>query len=250
MADDLIPFDFHGDEILLMDVDGAPHIVLKPAVESIGLDYWPQVEKLRKRSWAALASRQVQVSDQRREMLTCSVRTFLMLLATIDENRVAKDVRAKLVAYQAEVADAIESYWTKGGVINPRASADQLAALRAQAEVLTALSGIVDPGWLESKARIVAARAMGEVTDLDQTTKPLTVSIYLNGKGLSRKVIKSVQGMFGQRLKKRYVEVEGDVPPVMDDIEGRHAIRVAQYQEKHRPLFDEIWTRYYEGAAS
>lgn len=250
MADDLIPFDFHGDDLYLLDVDGAPHIVLKPAVESIGLDYWPQVEKLRKRSWAALASRQVQVSGQRREMLTCSVRTFLMLLATIDENRVAKDVRAKLVAYQAEVADAIEAYWTKGGVINPRASADQLATLRQQADVLTALAGVVDAGWLDAKGRIIAARALGETPQLDETTRPLTVSIYLTEHGLTRKQIKSIQGQFGKELKARYIARFGEPPPSMDDMEGRHVIKVAQYREQHRPMFDSVRADLFPGGMS
>ncbi len=251
MTGDLIPFDFHGDELLLIDDEGRPAVVLKPALESIGVDYWAQVERLRRRSWAVTRKTRVTGADGKSyEMLIADVRTFAMLLATIDENRVAKDVRPKLISYQAEVADAIESYWTKGGALNPRASADQLADLRAQAEVLTALRGIVDAGWLESKARIVAARALGEATVLDPHTKPLTVSVYLTGRGLSRSQIKSVQGSFGKRMKARYVELFGEAPPDMDDLEGRHAIKVAQYQEQHRHLFDEIWNRYFSGVAS
>lgn len=94
---DIVRIPFHGEEILTVDVDGQPHIVLKPVIEGLGLDYWSQVEKLRKRSWAATSNRQVQVSDQaqRREMLTCDVRTFLMLLATVDETRVSKDEAAR-----------------------------------------------------------------------------------------------------------------------------------------------------------
>lgn len=119
---DVVAVPFHGDEILTVEVNGKPHVILKPALDRLGLDYWAQIQKLRNRSWAALASRQVQVPGQaqRREMLTCDARTFAMLLATVDENRVAKDVRDKLIAYQRECADVIEAYWTNGGVINPR----------------------------------------------------------------------------------------------------------------------------------
>lgn len=68
---EIVRVPFHGDDILAVEVDGKPHVVLKPALDLLGLDYWPQIEKLKRRSWAALASRQVQVSDQaqRREML-------------------------------------------------------------------------------------------------------------------------------------------------------------------------------------
>lgn len=61
-----------------------------------------------------------------RQMVAVDVRTFLMLLATIDARRVSEAARPLLVAYQAEVANVIEACWTKGGVINPRATEDQL----------------------------------------------------------------------------------------------------------------------------
>jgi hypothetical protein len=182
-------------------------------------------------------------------MLTCDIRTFLMLLATIDERRVAKDVKPKLIAYQAEVADAIEAYWTKGGAINPRASADQLATIRQQADVLTALAGIVDAGWLEAKARILGARALGETPELDPTTKPLTVSIYLAERGVKGKRAQAISSMFGKRLKAVYRELVGGEPPSVEDIVGRHRVNVAQYQEQHRHLFDRVWDRFYAGVA-
>jgi P22_AR N-terminal domain len=131
----LVKIPFHGDELLVVDVDGVPHVVLKPAIDAIGLDYWSQVEKLRTRSWATTSQCPVVAADGKaRDMVTCDVRTFLMLLATIDERRVAKDVAPKLIAYQAEVADAIEAYWTKGGAINPRATDEQLAAIHQPCE--------------------------------------------------------------------------------------------------------------------
>lgn len=247
---DLIALDFHGDSLLLADVNGKPHVVLKPAVEALGLDYPTQYNKLRGRSWATVGQSPMVASDGRvREMTTVDVRTFLMLLATIDERRVAKDVAPKLVMYQAEVADAIESYWTKGGAINPRASEDELRILKAQADVLTALRPIVDSGWLDAKARILGARALGETPELDQSTKPLTVSIYLSRKGLKGKEQKAAASMFGKRLKALFVETYGEEPPQIEDVVGRHVVNVAQYQEQHAHLFDRVWSKYYSGAA-
>lgn len=136
---DIVRIPFHGDEILAVEVDGRPHIVLKPAIEALGLDYWAQVRKLNARSWATTASKPVVAADgKRREMVICDVRTFLMLLATVDEKRVAADVAPKLVTYQAEVADAIESYWTRGAALNPRvvAPVDPIALLRGMLDQL------------------------------------------------------------------------------------------------------------------
>lgn len=248
---DLIPFDFHGDRLLLVDVDGVPFIVLKPAVDALGLDYPTQFTKLRERSWATVRLIPTVAADGKtREMAAIDVQTFLMLLATINENRVAKDVKPRLVMYQREVASAVNDYWTKGGAINPRASADQLDELRQQAAVLEALRNVVDPGWLDAKGRILAARALGETPVLDQSTKPLTVSIYIAGRGEKGKRADSIGPMFGKRLKALYLATFGVEPPSIEDVVKRHTVQVAQYQEQHRYLFDQVWQQYYAGAAS
>jgi hypothetical protein len=240
---DLIPFDFHGDRLMLVDEDGKPRIVLRPAMDALGLDYATQYAKLKTRSWARVGQSPTHDSIGRvQQMVTVDIRTFLMLLATIDERRVAKDVAPKLITYQAEVADAIESYWTQGGVINPRASEDQLRLLSGQASVLQNLRGLVDPGYLDAKARIIAAQALGETPMLDARTKPLTVSIYLSGKGLTSAATKKVAGQFGKRLKKAYIEEFGEAPSEIEDMVGRHVVQVAQYQERNRPLFDRVWS--------
>ena len=57
---------------------------------------------------------------QRRTHTTVNVRTFLMLLATINENNVHPDKRELLIAYQSEVADVVEAYWRDGVVVNSR----------------------------------------------------------------------------------------------------------------------------------
>lgn len=119
---EIVHIPFHGDDLLTTDYAGKPHIVLKPAIEAIGLSYDAQRVKLQGKSWARTALIAVRQGDGRlREVVAVDVRTFLMLLATVDEKRVAEHVRPKLVAYQSEVADVIEAYWTRGHAVNPRA---------------------------------------------------------------------------------------------------------------------------------
>lgn len=244
---DVVPVPFHNDDVWCVVVDGRPHVIVKPAVEALGLDYWSQIEKLRKRSWAALGSSLVQLPDQhqRREMITCDVRTFRMLLATIDENRVAADVQPRLVEYQREVADTIEAYFSDGGAINPRASAEQLAAIvdlsTKRMAMFKAAEGLVDAAWLEAKARTELARGIGEEPEIDPATRPLTVGEYLVDKDLSAAQLRSISTQMGKLLKRAYREQYGENPkPVPRFIDG--AIRpVAGYTEAHRPLFDAAW---------
>lgn len=118
---EIVRIPFHGTELLTVDEDGRPRIVLKPVFEAIGLNYSTQLEKLKGRSWACVSPRGMQLpgDTQSRTHMTVDVRTLLMLLATVDENRVAPHVKDLLVAYQSEVADVIESYWTKGAAVQP-----------------------------------------------------------------------------------------------------------------------------------
>ena len=116
---EIVRIPFHGTEVIAVDEDGQPRIVLKPALDAIGVDFATQFTKLRRRSWACVGQRPMQLpgDTQSRTHMTVDVRTFLMLLATIDENRVPERVRPLLVAYQREVADVIEAYWTKGAAV-------------------------------------------------------------------------------------------------------------------------------------
>ena len=111
---EIVHIPFHGREILAVEEAGRPRIILKPAIEHIGLDYSWQLQKLKAKSWATVGETPTVGADGKvRGMASVDVRTFLMLLATIDERRVSDEARPVLVAYQSEVADLIEAYFTK-----------------------------------------------------------------------------------------------------------------------------------------
>lgn len=252
MTAELVRIPFHGTDLVAVDVDGKPEVVFKAAVESLGLAVETQRRKLNSRSWACATQRVVQTGGQSREVTTVDVRTFLMLLATINENNVAEDKRPLLIAYQSEVADVIEAYWRDGGAINPRATEDQLAVVidraERQARVLQALKGIVDPKHLELKARLLAARAMGEEPDIDALDRPLLVTDYLRSKGLNRTLVDAKAKGFGSRLRGLYIAEYNTEPGKRLQDFGNGAIRECNaYAERHRHLFDAVWARYYAG---
>lgn len=132
---EVVKLDLSAGSIHTKLIDGQPHVMLKSAVDDLGLDYSTQLAKLRKRSWATVGQSPMVAEDGKlREMTVVPVRTFLMLLATINENRVAADRRKTLIAFQNETADAVEAYWTGGGAINPKASLPQLDTLKERVE--------------------------------------------------------------------------------------------------------------------
>lgn len=248
---EVVKVDLSAGSVQTVMVEGQPHIVLKPAIDELGLDFATQLKKLKTRSWATVGQSPMVADDGKtRDMAVVPVRTFLMLLATVNENRVAEQHRQTLVAFQNETADAIEAYWTHGGAINPSATEDQLDALisraKRQAEVLSLIAGIVDSAWLETKARLVAARALGEEPDLDPLDAPLYVPDFLKSKGLARKQVESVQSWFGRRAASLYEAENGEKPGKrQSDLPNGSVRETFAWTARHLPVFEETWTRYY-----
>jgi hypothetical protein len=242
---EVVKLDLSHGSVYTVLVDGKPHVVFRPAVEETGLSYSRQLKKVKERSWGVVAQKATTGADGKTyKMDVVPLRTFFMWLATVNENKVSEEKRPVLIALQSESADALESYWTKGYAINPRLS------YRDQAEVLSALRGVVDAGYLETRGRQLAGRALGDTPEYDPLTKPLTVSQYLEQQGLTRAEMRRIAGPFGKAVKRSYVEIHGEEPPGIEDLVGRHMVPVAQYQERHRPLFDAAWSRLNLGGAA
>ena len=249
----IVRIPFHGNEVHATDVDGKPFVFLRPLVESIGMDYSTQIAKLRSRSWVNRRDIPTVAADGKtRVMVAVDVPTLLMWLATVNEAKVSDAVRPLLVAYQRESADAINGYWTQGGAINPRATEDQLDGLlgrvKAQADILAALRDIVDPRWLESKARHLAARALGEEPEEDLQSRPLTVGEYLEDRGVKNAALRKVSMPFGKRLVNLYVARNGSAPGKVRRFINGAQRDVYVYTEADRQLFDLVWDDMAAGA--
>lgn len=252
MSAELVPVPVPGaDDLMAAQFDGHRWASLRHMCDSLGVDYSTQLRKLRSRSWATVGRMPTVAGDGKtRDMVMVDSRSIPMWLATIDENRVAAEARPVLIAYQSEAADALDAYFNEGGAINPRATEDQLAPIieraQAQAGVLQALRGLIDPKHLELKARLLLARVLGEEPDIDELDRPLLVQDYLSSKGLSRTLVEAKQGGFGKRLRGAYIAEYGTEPGKRLQDFGCGAIReVNAYTERHRHLFDHVWSRHY-----
>jgi hypothetical protein len=116
--------------------------------------------------------------------------------------------------------------------------------------VLQAAKGLIDSRHLEAKARCQLAIGLGEAPELDVSCRPLYSQTYLEERGLSRKQIKALSGMFGKRLKAAFLEQHGTAPKQYPLETGSGQIRnVNAYTEADRSLMDAVWDRFYAGVA-
>lgn len=251
MSNQIVSIPFHGQTVQSVEIDGKPHIVFRPLVESIGMDFASQHRRLNGKSWATIVKTTTVGADgKNRDMTTIDVRTLTMWLATIDENRVSEEARPLVVAYQNEVADVIESYWANGGAINPRATEHQIKALirqsQMQMELCQAAKGLIRAEHLEAKARIILARGLGEAPELDEETRPLYTADFLKGKNLSSKKMRSIAGVFGKRMKAAYTLEHGREPEKYPlNLPNGQVRQVNAYTESDRQLMERVWEKYY-----
>jgi len=249
-----IPVPGSNNPIMAVQKDGTEWAAVRPICDALGIDSKSQRAKLHGKNWATgVIITSVGADGKSREMFMVDRRTLTMWLATIDTNRVSEAARPTLEAYQLEAANALDAYFHKGGAINPRAEEHQLNALMRQSqmrmELCQAAKGLIHPDHLEAKARIVLARGLGEVPELDPGTRPLYTADFLKSKNLSAKKMKSVAPMFGKRMKALYTLEKGKEPEKYDLILPNGQVRkVNGYTEADRPLMQHVWDQYYTTA--
>jgi hypothetical protein len=238
-------------------VDGSPHVVFRPAVEAIGLAYSAQLRKLRDRTWANRVDIDTVAEDGRtRQMVAVDVRTFLMWLATVNENKVAEEVRPTLVAYQRETTAAVEAYWTQGGAINPGATVQQVEQLRDRLdgverarlaqERLSAMGvakqfGLVNSSYVEAMARTELARMNGEEPDIDPADITITCEEFLTERGVAGADLRSARTRLGKTVATLYRARYDQAPQTIKrPIDGVHR-DVKVYTHRDIDLFEKAW---------
>ncbi len=254
---DITKIPFHGTTIVATEIDGVPHVAVKPVCEAIGLDYSAQYRRIHRQPWATVAMMTTVGADgKNRDMTFLSRKSFPMWLATIDTARIKDEsARELIIAFQREAADVLDKYYSEGGVINPRASEHQVNALirqsQMQMELLQAAKGLVHPDHLEAKARIVLAHGLGEKPELEETRRPLYTQKFLREKNLSKNKMKSIAPMFGKRMKAAYMLEHGTEPGKAPlELGNGRIIDTYAYTEADRPIFNTIWDTYYAQTAA
>lgn len=177
------------------------------------------------------------LSPKARTLAVFSRRAILNVGQLLTESEVARRVRTYLLEIEETATPEQRS-----------AAVEQIALAEARMRVLKAADGIVDPTWLETKARVLAARALGEEPDVDPLDVPLYVPDFLRDKGLNRRQIESVQSWFGRRAADICQAENGERPGKrQSDLPNGSVRETYAWTERHRPMFEKTWDRHYEG---
>lgn len=96
---------FQGMTIHTVNISGARWVVLRPSIEELGLDYSAQLKKLRAKIWPQADTASVRAADGKtRSMVVVTMESWAMLLANVDDTRVAPAARVAIARYQRNAA--------------------------------------------------------------------------------------------------------------------------------------------------
>ena len=138
------------------------------------------------------------------------------------------------------------SYSLPGAAPSPSAEDPALVRAKGLMELVALAKDVISPDYLEAKARIVLARAMGGTPEIEASARPLYVQDYMREQGVSSDNIKSYGPTFGKYVKKAYKAERGVEPGKRFDETPSGQVRdVCVYTEADRPIFDRAWSESY-----
>ena len=111
---------FYDDELLLVNVNGEPFVVMRRIVENLGLDWEGQRQKLqgeRYKSCALLKKAQLPNDNQHRQIFLLSLEMLPTWLMTLTPERLKSPIKEKVVKYQKECSQALWLYWSQGSAV-------------------------------------------------------------------------------------------------------------------------------------
>src|SRR5215213_11586627 len=108
------PFEFHGDALIAVIVDGAEVVLpIRSVCSALGLDTQSQSERLREHDVLSQGLRivKIPIGNRVQSVLTINRRYLAFWLATITPSQVNDTARSKLVSYQQELVDVLDELY-------------------------------------------------------------------------------------------------------------------------------------------
>lgn len=149
MQAQLMSVPFHGDTIVLVGKENEPYVAMRPIVENMGLGWSAQRIKIVERFDSTVSEIDTVAEDGRiRGMICLPLRKLPAWLYSISANKVAPELRDKVIQYQKDCDDVLWDYWTKGSAVRtetPNVS-QQIALSRHRVALLKELHRNRDNG--------------------------------------------------------------------------------------------------------
>lgn len=127
----LISVPFHQDNLVLINHHQEPFVAMKAIVSNMGLDWAAQFSKIKDKFSSTIAIIATVGEDGKLREMTClPLKKLPAWLYSVNPNKVAPDLKSKIIRYQEECDDVLWQYWslqdgkTKGSVGTQSASKD------------------------------------------------------------------------------------------------------------------------------
>lgn len=118
----LMPVPFHGDTVVLVGQNNEPYVAMKPIVTNMGIDWNGQRTKLVEKFSSTVEEISTVAEDGKLRSMTCiPLRKLAAWLYSISPNKVAPELRDKIIQYQEECDEVLWNYWTQGAAVRPGA---------------------------------------------------------------------------------------------------------------------------------
>ena len=128
-AGSLIPVVFGEDTLVLADQNAQPHVVMRPLVNAMGLDWRSQHVKITEKFGSSVVEITTVADDGKpRSMICLPLRKLPGWLYSINPGKVAPALRAKIVRFQEECDEVLWRYWT--GTYLPQHSVSHVSLSR------------------------------------------------------------------------------------------------------------------------
>jgi len=122
MNTQLLPVQFHGDTVVLVGKHNEPYVAMKPIVANMGLDWNTQWVKLGDKFSSTMGIIPTVAEDGKtRDMICLPLRKLAAWLYSINPNKVAPELRDKVIQYQEECDEVLWIHWTNGAAVRPGA---------------------------------------------------------------------------------------------------------------------------------
>ena len=120
-----ITVPFHGDNLLLVPFNGEPYVPMKPIVEGIGLVWAAQFVKIKSKFAKGVSEIEIPSAGGAQLMTCLPLRKLPAWLYSIQPNKVAPELKEKIVQYQEECDEVLWQYWTTGSATKESVSKTQ-----------------------------------------------------------------------------------------------------------------------------
>lgn len=176
ISNNTIVVPFHGAELLLVPFNGEPYVPMKPVVEGMGLVWAAQFVKIKSKFAKGVSEIEIPSAGGTQLMTCLPLRKLPAWLYSVQPNKVAPEIKDKVIQYQEECDEVLWQYWTKG-------SATKESVAKAAKPTRENASKSYLPEFRKAKAMKMSMEAMDlclKYTNLSPESKQTCVAMVVN----------------------------------------------------------------------